>query len=174
MKRSVWTVGGIISFVLILASAAFVGAGLFRGNNLTPMDFKTHPQNIGTVLPPPELPPTRPDFQGDFIRRDGNSFFVCDQSAANDTRTINQDGTINHVTTCGLQQVEIVVEHDTRLYRDEPMSVVPAPGQTVQRTVGPLQLDDCGNNSTLIVWGQQSGSRILASTLVCRIRPARP
>ncbi len=67
---------------------------------------------------------------------------------------------------------EVVITHDTQVYRDvtsPPFKSSPQKGQRVQQVVEPGQIEEIGEDSNVQVWGRQNGDRIIAEVLLYSI-----
>jgi len=167
LKRKMAIGFGVAILVVVLVSAAFVGGQLLNGQGVAPANPKSEIVNF-TVLQPPELPIRMHDTSGYILRRDGNSFVICDGIS---TTLINKDGTLSQQIACRKSEEEVVVSRETGVYKENPLPNAPQPGQTVQLTVDPLDLNACGLNSRVFVWEQAQGNRMAASTFLCRPAP---
>lgn len=66
-------------------------------------------------------------------------------------------------------QVEVVVTHDTLIYKDVTDMPAPKSGSDVQvlaQVVEPGSLDDLNENSIVTMWGQKQGDRTIADVIV--------
>ncbi len=177
MKRIGIIVSGIVVLVLLLAGAAFVGGQLFRQQQQAQANNNTQNLPRKLVTPAAGVPSAQLDARGDVTRRDGNSIFMCDP---NNTMFINPDGTVNQSGGCG-PEVEVVIGHDTIFLHDVTAQqygnrVNPTPGQDIVLTqaVEPGSAEDIGVGTAVRAWGQRTGNRIVARTILYWNRPARP
>ena len=176
MKKRILILGSIVSFILLLGGAAYVGGRLLNGQPLPwggpnlflgngPREVRI---NVDDIQPARELPLASADVRGVFDHRQNNSFFVgtgqievsiqADPSGTVETSS-NYDGPV----------VEVVVTSQTTIYEDVTMRQYtgqPAPGEKIQQVVAPGSLDDIGPSSTMAVWGKKTGDRIIAAVLV--------
>jgi hypothetical protein len=179
MPRKVWMVVGGVVLLVVLAGAAFVGARLLGqksqsvgpgggGAMLVTKDGKGGGFNVRLqVKPAPELPQTPVEAKGIFVRRDDRSIFI---GTGQVTMMVKKDtsGQANASANYDGPVAEVVVSPDTQVYRDTTKlpDNPPSGDVTLQQTVEPGSLDEIGPNSMLTVWGNRSGDRIVAQTLV--------
>ncbi len=67
---------------------------------------------------------------------------------------------------------EVVITHDTQVYRDvtsQQFKSSPQKGQRVQQVVELGQIEEIGEDSNVQVWGRQNGDRIIADVLLYSI-----
>ena len=130
-----------------------------------------------SIEPAPELPDSPSEASGVFSRREDNSIFVGTGGVELNVEIRQvEGGAIEPIVTLSHsgQVVEVVVTHDTILYRDE--TDIPGFGDgkggeiTVRQQLEPVgSLDELGPNTELQVWGRRSGDRVIAEILVYRI-----
>ena len=131
-----------------------------------------------TTMPAPELPDEPTEVNGIFVSREDNSIIVG-------TGAIELNVEVTQAPGGALQtevslsangpEVEVVVTHDTILYREETED--PAAGRnakggeyTVQQVLSPVDnLEELGKNTEVLVWGDRRGDRVVADILVYRI-----
>jgi hypothetical protein len=131
-----------------------------------------------TTLPADELPDEPKEVSGVFVSREDNSVIVG--TGAIELRVeVNQTEGGSLQTDVSLSangpEVEVVVTHDTILYREETED--PAAGRnakggeyTVQQVLTPVDnLEELGKNTEVLVWGYRRGDRVVADILVYRI-----
>ncbi len=173
-------VGGLIALVVLLAGAAFVGGRLLnvqspnqgigggpvimtsRGGGGAQTTFKLD------MEPAAELPQTPAEVKGLFQRRADSSIFIGTGQVKMMVQK-SQSGVISTTSDFDGPVVEVVATHDTRIYCDVTMKQFDGPppaGQKLKQVVEPGSLDDIGENSTLVVWGERRGDRVVATTLV--------
>ncbi len=131
-----------------------------------------------TTMPAPELPDEPKEVSGVFVSREDNSI-VVGTGAIELSVEVNQDqsGAIQRDVsmTANGPEVEVLVTHDTILYREETED--PAAGRnskggeyTVQQVLTPVDnLEELGKNTEVLVWGDRRGDRVVADILVYRI-----
>ncbi len=81
----------------------------------------------------------------------------------------DQSGQVHTSASHSGPVVEVVVTSQTKVYKDVTMNQFNGPppqGQTIQQVVEPGSLDEVGPDSTLTVWGRQTGDRYIADVLV--------
>jgi hypothetical protein len=166
-KHSGWIISGIV-LVIFLAGAAFLAGKLLnRPASYAPGKGGMMFNNVQIELTPaPELPTTPPKTTGVFVSRQDNSIsigtgkVVTNASPGSSLRTAF-DGPI----------VEVVMTHDTLIYKDTTDMPEPREGsaaQVVAQVVEPGSLDDLGANTMVTVWGEKQGDRIIAGVIVYR------
>ncbi len=179
MKRSILIVGSILALALVLVGAAFVGGRLLnrqqpaqRAGSGKQVMIQSGGKTAQTfrldMNPAPELPTTPADVRGIFQRRADSSFWIGSGRVSMSAMK-SQDGTISMTSSFDGPVIEVVVAHDTTVYRDVTMKQYDAPpagDQKMQQVVEPGSLDEIGENSSLIVWGDKRGDRIVARVLV--------
>ena len=195
MKQWMWIVGGIVA-VLVLASAAFVGARLLNtADPKTGSKGEAGAQNVQVVTgggggpvvsglrfeEAPELPDTPPAVGGLFVRRQDNSIFVGtgEIEVAVD---IGEGGKPNVSASFNGPVVEVVVTGDTSIYRDVTdmgRALSSSSGEkTVQRVVKPMdsleELAESSQDTEIRVWGNQRGDRVVAEVFVYQPLGALP
>jgi hypothetical protein len=173
-----WIAGGIV-LVLVLASAAFVGGRLSNAQKQPPggpgkfvmindSGPGGSPQTVELKIEEaPELPGTSPDIVGVFARREDKSLFVgtgnvrfavkAEAGGAPQT-SASYDGPV----------VEIVVTHETQVYKDvtEMRFDNPPTDGKIKQVVEPGSIEDLGSNNFVRAWGEKQGDRFIASILV--------
>jgi hypothetical protein len=178
--------GGILALVLLLTSAAFVGARMLRdsdkaesedGGSGKVMELMTDDGSGPTSLrleikPAPELPDEPTEVNGVLLRRQDNSVFV----GTGEVRlgiTMDEAGQQSVSLDHSGPEIEVVVNHDTIIYRDETDMPTLSSGksgeQTIQQEVKAVDsLDEVGDNAEIEVWGERRGDRVIAQVLVYR------
>jgi hypothetical protein len=169
MKRTAWILGSIVTLVLVLGIAAFIAGQMFQ----TQQQGQITNNNQGTpqmqVTPAAELPKEEPVAEGYADHRADNSIFLCSFSQG---PTINTDGTVNKGGSCA-GGVEVVITHDTKFFHDisaeprpEPPGGLQPEDWIMQQVVEPGDVSKIDGQSGLQVWGEQTGNRIVAQTIV--------
>jgi hypothetical protein len=166
--------------VALLAGAAFVGGRLLNTQSLAPgagggpvmVTSKDGGGERMTVKldmePAQELPQTPAEVKGLYQRKQDSSIFVGTGQVKMMVQK-SQDGAITTSADFDGPLVEIVTTHDTIIYQDVTMKQFNGPppaGQTMRQVVEPGSLDDIGDNSMIVVWGERRGDRVVATTLV--------
>lgn len=172
MKSWLLIGGSILALVLMLAGAAFVAgqlliAGQPTGNagSLVVSGESGETEFVEFALKSaPELPEAPAAAFGSFVRREGNSLFIGRKQRTGVVTGEEQDG---YETI-----VEVVVTHDTQVYRDVTFETQDAPSSgEVQQVVKPGSLDEIGKTSYVAVWGERHGDRVVAQVLVYMVPP---
>ena len=175
-------IGGIL--VVFLAAAAFLGARLLKspdgipglsniGFNLGGRSGNVMMQWNGVKInmtPAKELPQEKQTVAGLFVRRQDQSIFIGTgrvmmmakpSSSGSPDITSSYDGPV----------VEIVIDHNTKIYQDVTSMEPPDPssvknGQVnMQQVVKPGSLDELGSNMMVSVWGDKQGDRYIAKVI---------
>ncbi len=190
MRRSVLVASSALVLLALLVSAAFVGARMLRasGEQESEPEFRGRVMEMVsdngsgpvsqriTVLPAPELPARPSETSGMFVRRQDNSLFV---GTGGTTVDVEVDGnTGERVVNLGHTgpEIEVVVNHDTVIYRDETDLSAGDSGERksgereVQQVLEPVDsLDEINKQTEFEIWGEQRGDRVVAQILVYRI-----
>ncbi len=179
MKRSVLLIAGGSALVLLLVSAAFVGGRLLSGQGLPlpgPLSggqmimMGQGGKTVSTRLdiePAKELPASPAVTKGIFQRRADSSLFIGTGQVSVLAQQ-KQGGAISMTSHYDGPLVEVVLTHDTTIYRDVTLKQFNGPspdGQKLQQVLEPGSADEIGENSVLTVWGDRRGDRITASVL---------
>ncbi len=170
MKRSVWIVGGVV-VVLLLAGAAFVGTRMLSVQGRAATDGGGPVMMISTdgggttqsieIQPSAELPDSSPDAAGIFTRREDSSIFV----GTGEITMIVEDG--QAAASAKGPEVEVVVTHDTEVYRDETMRQhTGGVSGKVEQVLAPGSVEEIVETSIVSAWGEERGGRVLAEVLV--------
>jgi hypothetical protein len=161
--------------VLLLAGAAFVGGRLLNDepSESGPVIVRGPDRSRRIIAEEPdvayaeELPASPPEVIGLFGRRQDNSLFI---QSGQTTMNVKRDdqGNVELETYADGPEVEVVVTHDTLIYRDDTFTQYSseAPGGTLQQVLNPGRLDEMGEHSSIQVWGQRRGDRIVAKVIV--------
>ena len=164
MNKKLYFILGIV--IVIVGVAAFT-AGRMLNRGVNPLDlfgFAGEGDGI-SILPAEELPITPPAVEGLFVERQDNIIFV-------ETNPPGGDGVSGApVGMGGGPKFEVVVTTETILYHDitEPPARRPTGDdpRELQQIVEEGTLDDLNDSQSLVmVWGRQSGERIIAEVLV--------
>lgn len=128
------------------------------------------------IQPAPELPPTPPEVNGLFVRREDNSIFVGTGEIKLSVMIDQATGERQSSSSYSGPVLEVVITRETTLYRDE--TGFPEPGQasggkqTIQQVVKPVDsleaLGEDTKNTEIQAWGTRSGDRVVAQVLVYR------
>ncbi len=176
-RKKVWLwVAGVI-VLLVLVGAAYLGGRLLSpqaggvsggpGKGLMIMGGKGGPGGVSRSVkidldPAPELPKTKSTQAGLLDHREDNSLFlgtgrITMMMSKDGESSANYDGPV----------VEVVVNHDTQVYRDTTEYNFKAAGEgKIQQTVKPGSLDEISKNMMVVVWGDKQGDRVVAKTFI--------
>jgi hypothetical protein len=177
MKKSMLIVSGVLLLVLLLLGAAFVAGRLLSGRvgaggDAEMVTFDTAEGRAGfarqlEMINAPEMPVAPPDVAGVFVRREDNSLFV---GTGNLTFVINGDGenTTQAKASYDGPVVEVVVTHDTQIYRDDTFGELSSetPSGAVQQVLNAGSVEEIAENGSVAAWGERRGERLFASVLV--------
>lgn len=172
MRRPIWIAIGPVVVVLLLAGAAFVGGQLLGDQNQVtgeesgPRVIRVGPGGTQSleIVPAEELPSAPADVKGLYVRREDNSLFVGTGEVMLNIR----DGEV--ISDYDGPEVEVVVTHDTAVYRDKTQyGTAEAEDGKIQQVVKPGSLEEIEKHSLISVWGQERGSRLFAEVLVYKI-----
>ena len=144
------------------------------------MDVGNGPVSVKvTTMPAPELPDAPSDVHGVFVSREDNSITVGTGAIELNVEIHQAPGGAiepNVSLTANGPEIEVVVTHDTVIYREETEDPggsgrdVKGGEYTVQQVVRQVDsLEELGKNTEVIAWGEQRGDRIVADILVYRI-----
>jgi hypothetical protein len=180
MERRILIGCGAVGLTLLLVGAAFVGGWLLGSSDLTAgnQDAITSDSD-GEVLarpgvrieikPAAGMPDQPVDAGGLLVRQEGSSLFlgtgrlsgvlVRDEARGTAQWELQHDGPV----------VEVFTTHETRFYRDDTLQHLPT-GSTagpVQQVLTPSTLGEIEEHSTISVWGERRGDRLVAGMVVC-------
>ncbi len=177
-------IGGAL--VIFLALAAFLGARLLKpqgaanaaGGGGMFFSSKGGPGGAKSVrinmIPAQEVPQTKADAAGLFVRREDQSIFI----GTGNVRMLAKPGSGGSSDVSGSYDgpvVEVVVTHETKVYQDltdmnpgNLENVKNGSEMKIQQVVKPGSLDDLGKNSLVSVWGDKQGDRYIAKVVVFR------
>ena len=175
-----WIIGGVV-IVLLLAASAFMGRMWMVGRATGMTEMADPEAMMAAMLDVEELPDEAPDVVGRLSRLDGNSLFVS---------TTSTTGAFQHgLTASEGPTVEVVITRDTILYADvtfEDFDFSSRGGQgshgeggmsgmsemfTADRVIEPGVLEDIETNTNIVVWGERTGDRITATTVLYIVEP---
>ena len=176
MKRAILVGGGVLVLGMLLAGAAFV-AGRMWGADASPEETPAAASHalssdggakgatmIAKLESAEELPQRPPDTIGVFCRREDNRIFV---SSGSQGIMYTLDG---NVTSEGeATEVEVVATSETAVYEDvtqESLGVGLPSGETIEQKLEPGQVEEIGQNSVVMAWGERRGERLVAEVLV--------
>ena len=165
-----WRIIVGIGAIVLLACAAFV-AGQLINHPSAESDSMLGSLSIGAKRAA-ELPAREPDAVGIVVRREDNTLFIGTNIVKFDTvRDVSGKITDRRIAYDG-PVLEVVVTHDTMIYRDATEIDRYAGTNQIQQVVKPGQLDEISVNAALQVWGERQGDRLIARVLVYSYLPS--
>ena len=188
-RKFLMVVGGLI-IVLVLAAGAFTAVRLLSapeeaaatGGSGARVMQSVIAQNGGapvavqtTILPASELPDEPTAASGIFVRREDNSIVVgtgnidIEVDIEVDPQTGQESMTM--VPSSDGPEIEVVMTHDTVVYRDVTDFSLDGPVESgereiVQKVQQVETADEIGENMELQVWGERRGDRVIATVVV--------
>ena len=113
------------------------------------------------------LPDTPPDVSGVFVRHEDNSVVVGTGNMSVDM-ALDENGAPQLNTSYDGPDVQVVVTHDTLVYRDDTELKPPdeLSGGPIQQVVNPGSMDEITKDCHITAWGTKRGDRVVAETLV--------
>ena len=157
---------GLSLLALVIAAAAFIGGKLLT-HGMDPIGLGAPFQGDfrSMIVPAPELPTTPPDVTGPFVDRQDNTIIVETKSL--ETGGIGAASSENAKSQTG-PLVEVVVTSETKIYREttNPSEPLSAENQIIVQMVESATLGDLDSRAMLMVWGRQSGDRVIAAVLM--------
>ena len=162
MNKKLYFTLGIV--LLVVAASAFM-AGRLLTRGVSPLSLFGPADDGISILPAEELPKTRPEVEGPSVERQDNIIFVeTDQP-------IGDEVSGSPVGIGGGRKMEVVVTAETLIYHDTTQPPARRPSgndpRIIQQTVEAGTLDDLNaSHSLVMVWGRQSGDRIIAEVLL--------
>ena len=178
LNRSLLLIASVAGLALLLAGAAFAGAWLLSGLYSGGRQAVIGSQSVGEGITRPgvfiekdlaaESPGVPLDVGGIFLRREDNRLFIG---------TGNLSGFLAEGTTLAESHweldhdgpiAEVITTHDTVIYRDDTFRHL-TPGVLsgpVRQVLTASTLDQINMNSTVEVWGEWSGDRLVADVVV--------
>ena len=176
MKRTILIVGGVAVLIALLAGAAFVAGRMWSTE--APLDDAL--AGAPLMVPPEggavgdtimvelessgELPQRPPDSMGVFSRREDNRIFVS--SSGQGVMIMVDSGAVSDPNA---REVEVVVTSETTVYEDvteESFGGGLPSGETVQQELEPGLVEEIGESSIVMAWGEKRGDRLVAEILV--------
>jgi len=172
MKRAGLIGLGAFALGLIVAGAAFIGGrylnapdaangSIFGSDSIRPVKAK-------------ELPPAEPDAVGLVVKREDNTLSIGTHVVKFHTVRDASGQIINREAGYDGPLVEVVITHDTQIYRDVTLIGRGQPIETgmIQQMVQVATLDDIDQQTLLQVWGIRQGDRLVARTLLIMTLPS--
>jgi len=174
MKKRILIISSVLILFAVLAGAAYVGGQLLDGQRqgFNPLVGASNGGKSGgglylTVVPAKEIPTEAPLEIGSFVKRTDNSIFIGNNSKQIRVQPANEGGAAAIITPASA--VEVVITNNTKIYCDvtsRQFNTPPQNGQVVQQVVERGRVDEIGEGSTIQVWGQKDGDRIIADVLL--------
>ena len=159
-----------VLIVLLLAAAAYVGGRLLREGKA--VSKKEESIEILAAQGLPEIPF---ELVGDVSSQDGNSLFVQTKQL-NKTLGIIAEKGVDGDSSIGYTSppTEVVITHETELFRDatwDPFFSGEANkeeflGGQIQQEILPGSPDELGSGSSITVWGERNGDRVVAEYIL--------
>jgi hypothetical protein len=120
--------------------------------------------SLNDITPAPELPRTKADITGSFVKRKDNTIVVQAVSFGVDVGGVSGDTPLDE--NSGVR-VEVVVTSKTEIYKDATQFPAPVNGEihNVQQAAEPGTLEDLSAQTFLTIWGRRSGDQIVADVL---------
>ena len=168
------TIRNIILAVLavaLLAAAAFVGGSLLREGQIASEkgDFQ--------IVAAEGLPETPFELIGWVISQEGNSLFVQAEGMNEALGLIGEKGGVDKKASNENTSppIELVITHETEFFRDSTWdpyisgeadkSTVVSAGE-IQQEIVPGSANEVGPGSTVTIWGERNGDRIVADFIL--------
>jgi hypothetical protein len=159
----------VAALLVILIGAAFVG-GQLLGRKDPGGTLPGGPQFIGRTRAP-ELPATPADAVGIFSERIDTRVLVTTHITKYERKRECDTCPVQHNIAADGPVVEVVITHDTQLYRNTTdFNSAPVNGK-IQETVAPGVIDEIDENALIEAWGTREGDRLVALTLLYSYLP---
>lgn len=170
MKLGVKIALGVLA-LLLFSGAAYLGGQLLSGQGLgiggsRSITFNDGKGGTTTMVQldmdrAPELPKEKSIVSGIVDHIEDNSLFLgTGQMMAVDSG----DGKVDFQYDGPV--VEVVVNHDTKIYHDKTDLSLIQNGEKVKQVVEPGLIDDIEKNKMVNVWGEKQGDRVVAKVLL--------
>jgi hypothetical protein len=170
--------GGVALLVVLVAGAVFVTAGMLGGPGVQLPDGRLIGFGFGgasgggcgdvsrvRAAELPGLPLTR---RAVLVGRQGDSLFMG--VPLRDVKT-SAGGAAAETTGFDGPVQEVVVNHATKIYQDVTFRDDGGGCGQVKQVLEPGSMEDIVDGTTFLVWGEQKGTRVLASYLVYELPP---
>ena len=175
MKHTILLAGGVAVLVALLAGAAYVAGGMWGKERsqddalagappVIPSEAEAGATLMVAIQGSRTLPQRPPDALGVFVRREDNRIFV---SSSDQGIMFTLDGDV--VSEGDAKEVEVVVTGEAAVYEDvtqESLGAGPPSESTIQQKLEPGQVEEIGESSIVMAWGEKRGERLVAATLV--------
>jgi hypothetical protein len=117
--------------------------------------------------PAEELPTTPPVTSGVFTRREDNRLFLGTGNMSLSMVSGPEGGDAPEPSTSyDGPEVEVVITKETLIYRDVTSPDFENPSAVIKQELEDGSLDDFTSQSTITVWGQKTGDRIVAEVIL--------
>ncbi len=163
---------GVLVFVALLASAAFVGGRLL--NQAAPQNgsddrfLQGGPaggQGVSVEVVPAEgLPNEKPAAMGLLAERKDNSIFLT--LGTEFAVRVDKNGNVDTTTNGNGDKIEVVVTTNTTIYESVTPDEAPPGGGKVQQKLASGSLDELSKDSIVSAWGERRGDRVIATVLL--------
>lgn len=182
-KSVYWIIGGIL-IVALLAGGAFMAMRLLNqkpqqglGGGDGGMSLRTSGGPGGAqsvrinIIPSKELPQAKADLRGMVVKAENNSLFVGEMQQM--MVMASKNGSVSTSPTPTGPYTEVVISQDTKVYKDVTMDSMPDPSTAsngtaeVQQQLAAGSVSDVvAGNTSVQVWGQKRGDRLIADVVV--------
>jgi hypothetical protein len=152
--------------ILLLIGATFSAGRLFGNGRQTveDQDSELFESDDGTIVgtgvklnPDKRLPADQPTASGQLHHRRDNALYL--------SQFPKTAGTVYLDQVDEWPIVEVVVTSDTMVYRDVTDLSSSHEGGSVQQVVAPSSADEIDEGSSLLVWGELRGERLIADVI---------
>jgi hypothetical protein len=168
-KTNRYIVLGVL-VVVLLAAAAFVGGSLLRKQQAA------SEKDGFNIVAAEGLPETPFEMVGAVVSQEGNSLFVQAEQMNEALDLVGEKGGVDKKggSTGSVPPTEVVITHDTEFFRDatwDPYLSGEADkrnllGDEIQQEIVPGSADELGSGSTVTIWGERNGDRVVAEVVL--------
>ncbi|MBN1314633.1 MAG: hypothetical protein JXA42_04170 [Anaerolineales bacterium] len=177
MKKTLLITTGIIVLLVTFASSAYLVGRSLRKSSSKELAISGQPQLLEAgdqsgrqmftinLEESEELPDKEPDVIGFFSHWEDNSLYV-NESDGGAFIVAAEDGEIS--TNAGSKETEVVLTKETIVYRDATFDNLDASssGGEFKQILKPGSVDEIGEMSPVLAWGEKRGDRLVAKVLV--------
>jgi hypothetical protein len=160
---------GTAMLLVIFISAAFVG-GQLLGRKDPGGTLPVGPQFVGRVRAP-ELPIGPADAVGIFSERIDNRVLVNTHVTQFERKRECDTCPVQHNIAAAGPVIEVVITHNTQVYRNITNFNSARVNGKIQETVAPGVVDEIGASALIEAWGTREGDRLVALTLLYSYLP---